>query len=149
MILRNFGMAFSLSCLTTHLHRLQGSSLNYGKTLSSQVVRNLDVAGHTLKQPIFSAPNVTWMSLNKIQSMFLLPSFYYLISFITRLFMEHVVSGEWRIDPHDIPHFCYHKDARHDENQDKEFDEVEGLFSGFLIEQVTISHISHARWPLY
>ena len=54
--------------------------------------------------------------------------------------MEHVISGERRIDPHDIPHFCYREDTRHDENQEEEYDEVEGLFSGFLIEQVGTSH---------
>ena len=72
------------------------------------------------------------------------PSIYPLISFVAMLFMEQVMSGEWRIDPHDIPHFCYHEEARHDENQDEEFDEIEGLFGGFLIERVSIYH---TRWP--
>ena len=68
MILQNFGMAFSLSCSMTHVHRLQGSFLSYNKTHSSQVVRNLDVAGHTLKRHTFYAPNITWRTLNETQS---------------------------------------------------------------------------------
>ena len=75
MILRNFKMASSLSCLRTHVHRVQVSFLSYSKTLSSQVVINLDMAGHILKPHIFSALNVTWRSLKKIQSTYLCPAF--------------------------------------------------------------------------
>jgi hypothetical protein len=53
--------------------------------------------------------------------------------------MEQVISGVQRIDPHDIPHFCYSEYASHDETEGEEFDEIEGLFDGFLIERVSIS----------
>jgi hypothetical protein len=55
--------------------------------------------------------------------------------------MERVMSGDQRIDPHDIPHFCYSEDARHYETEGEEYDEIEGLFEGFLIERVSISYI--------
>ena len=52
--------------------------------------------------------------------------------------MERVMSGVQRIDPHDIPHFCYSEDVKHDETEGEEFDEIEGLFGGFLIVRVSI-----------
>jgi len=55
--------------------------------------------------------------------------------------MERVISGVQRIDPHDIPHFCYQEDATHNETEGEEFDEIEGLFGGFLIERVSISRL--------
>ena len=78
MILQNSGMVFSASCSMTHIHRRQGSFLSFSKSCSSQVVRNLDVAGHTLKWHTFSVLNVTWMSLNMIRSMYLSPAFIHL-----------------------------------------------------------------------
>jgi hypothetical protein len=56
--------------------------------------------------------------------------------------MEEVMSGTLRIDPHDIPHFCYSEDARHDETLGEEYDEIEGLFRGFLIARVSISRMN-------
>lgn len=54
--------------------------------------------------------------------------------------MERVMSGVQRIDPHDIPHFCYSDDIRHDETDGEEFDEIVGLFEGFLLERVSFFH---------
>lgn len=54
--------------------------------------------------------------------------------------MERVMSGVQRIDPHDIPHFCYSEDSIHDATDGEEFDEIDGLFDGFLIERVSFSH---------
>ena len=54
--------------------------------------------------------------------------------------MEQIISGVQRIDPHDIPHFCYTEDTKHDETEGEEYDEIVGLFGGFLLERVTISH---------
>lgn len=56
--------------------------------------------------------------------------------------MEQVMSGDLRIDPHDIPHFCYSEDVRHDETLGEEYDEIEGLFGGFLIARVSVSRMS-------
>jgi len=60
--------------------------------------------------------------------------------------MEQVMSGVQRIasDPHDIPHFCYSEDASHNETEGEEFDEIDGLFSGFLISRVSIFPIRSA-----
>ena len=44
--------------------------------------------------------------------------------------MEQVMSGVQRIDPHDIPHFCYTDGAS--------FNEIEGFFGGSLISRVSI-----------
>jgi len=56
-----------------------------------------------------------------------------------RLFMEQVCAGVRRIDPHDIPHFCYCEGSVHDEDEYEEYDELEGLFGGFLLERVSTS----------
>ena len=55
--------------------------------------------------------------------------------------MERVMSGVQRIDPHDIPHFCYTEDTIHDETDGEEYDEIIGLFGGFLLQRVRISNI--------
>jgi hypothetical protein len=51
--------------------------------------------------------------------------------------MEEVSSGVRRIDPHDIPHFCYQEGSVHDADQNEEFDEIEGLFGGYLLHRVS------------
>ena len=50
------------------------------------------------------------------------------------------MSGVQRIDPHDIPHFCYTDGASHNETEGEKFDEleIEGFFGGFLISHVSI-----------
>jgi hypothetical protein len=59
------------------------------------------------------------------------------LSFLIRKFMEEVGSGVRHIDPHDIPHFCYQEGSIHDADENEEFDEIEGLFGGFLLHRVS------------
>ena len=59
--------------------------------------------------------------------------------------MERVMSGDMRIDPHEIPHFCYSEDVRHDATLGEEYDEIEGLFGGFLIARVSFCDITQSK----
>ena len=54
------------------------------------------------------------------------------------------MSGDLCIDPHDIPHFCYSEDVTHDATLGEEFDEIEGLFGGFLIARVGVCCMSYS-----
>ena len=54
------------------------------------------------------------------------------------------MSGDLCIDPHDIPHFCYSEDVTHDATLGEEFDEIEGLFRGFLITRVGVCCLSYS-----
>jgi hypothetical protein len=55
--------------------------------------------------------------------------------------MERVMSGVQRIDPHDIPHFCYTEETIHNETEGEEYDDIVGLFGGFPLHRVSIFHL--------
>jgi hypothetical protein len=55
--------------------------------------------------------------------------------------MERVMSGVQRVDPHDIPHFCYTEETIHNETEGEEYDDIVGLFGGFLLHRVSIFHL--------